>query len=71
MHLPLLQVADAAGLKKSQVVFDTDKSDGQFKKTACNDKLMKLRPDYKFKPMQQGVKESVDWFFANYDKARK
>lgn len=28
--------------------FDTSKSDGQFKKTASNEKLKKLRPDFKF-----------------------
>ncbi len=54
-----------------QVVFDTSKSDGQFKKTACNDKLRALRPDFKFTPMEQGVKEAVDWLSANYATARK
>lgn len=64
-------VADATGLPRERVVFDTTKSDGQFKKTACNDKLRKLRPDFKFKSIQEGIKESVEWFEANFDSARK
>jgi hypothetical protein len=35
------------------VVFDTTKSDGQFKKTACNYKLKEFMPDYKFTPLEQ------------------
>ena len=46
-------------------------ADGQFKKTACNDKLKSLRPDFKFTPMRQGLKEAVNWFEANYETARK
>jgi len=53
------------------IVFDTTKADGQFKKTANNAKLMRYRPDYTFLDMKEGVKRSVDWFVANYDVARK
>lgn len=53
------------------IVFDTSKSDGQFKKTACNKKLMSLYPDFKFTPIQQGIKEACVWFSANYEAARK
>lgn len=56
---------------KGEVVFDTSKADGQFKKTADNSKLRKLLPDFKFTPFQEGVKESVDWFVKNYETLRK
>mmetsp|Transcript_67357 Transcript_67357/g.161498 ORF Transcript_67357/g.161498 Transcript_67357/m.161498 type:complete len:318 (+) Transcript_67357:94-1047(+) len=56
---------------KGKVVFDTSKSDGQFKKTASNSKLRKLLPDYEFKPIKEGIKEAVDWFVQNYKTARK
>ncbi|XP_063610305.1 GDP-L-fucose synthase-like [Penaeus indicus] len=56
---------------KGEVVFDTSKSDGQFKKTASNAKLRKYLPDYKFTPIQQGIKETVNWFIENYESARK
>eukprot|EP00568_Trieres_chinensis_P010975 CAMPEP_0183290640 /NCGR_PEP_ID=MMETSP0160_2-20130417/264_1 /TAXON_ID=2839 ORGANISM="Odontella Sinensis, Strain Grunow 1884" /NCGR_SAMPLE_ID=MMETSP0160_2 /ASSEMBLY_ACC=CAM_ASM_000250 /LENGTH=316 /DNA_ID=CAMNT_0025451283 /DNA_START=58 /DNA_END=1008 /DNA_ORIENTATION=+ len=56
---------------EGEVVFDTSKADGQFKKTACNKKLRGLRPDYEFTSMEEGVQKSVDWFVENYEKARK
>ena len=40
---------------KGKVVYDTSKSDGQFKKTASNSKLKKLRPDFKFTPFDEGM----------------
>jgi GDP-L-fucose synthase len=54
-----------------KMVFDTTKSDGQFKKTASNAKLLKLFPEYKFTPMEKGVEDSVQWFLDNYESARK
>lgn len=56
---------------KGNLICDTTKADGQHKKTASNKKLRTFLPDYKFTPIQQGIKESVDWFVANYDTARK
>lgn len=56
---------------KGEVIYDTSKSDGQFKKTASNAKLRKYLPDFKFTPIKQAIKETCDWFVANYDKARK
>jgi len=56
---------------KGTLVFDKSKSDGQFKKTASNKKMMKIHPDFKFTPFKQALKETVEWFVANYDTARK
>lgn len=56
---------------KGKVVQDTSKSDGQFKKTASNAKLRKYLPDFKFTPFDKAVKETCDWFKANYETARK
>ncbi|XP_003738347.1 GDP-L-fucose synthase [Galendromus occidentalis] len=50
---------------------DPTKSDGQFKKTANNAKLRKYLPSFEFTPMEQAVKETVDWFVANFAVARK
>lgn len=63
-------VAKAIGYER-KVECDTTKADGQLKKTASNKKLRSYLPDYKFKPIEEGIQESVDWFVANYDKARK
>lgn len=46
-------------------------SDGQFKKTADNSKLMKMYGEYQFVPIESGIKKSVDWFKENYESSRK
>lgn len=46
-------------------------SDGQFKKTASNQKLRKYLPDFQFTAFEDGVKETIQWFHENYDLARK
>lgn len=56
---------------KGEIVYDTEKADGQFKKTADNGKLRKFLPDFKFTPIKQAIKETCDWFIANYETARK
>lgn len=64
-------VADNFGIMEDQIINDTSKADGQYKKTASNKKLRKYFTDFKFTPFKEGIKESVDWFIANYDTARK
>ena len=56
---------------EGEVLFDTNKADGQFKKTAANNKLRMHLPDYKFTTMEDGVKKAVDWFVEHYEVARK
>jgi GDP-L-fucose synthase len=34
-------------------------------------KLVALHPDFRFTPMEQGLRETCSWFKANYDTARK
>lgn len=53
------------------IVFDDAFSDGQFKKTADNSKLMKLNPDFEFTNMNKGIHNSVQWFVTNYNDCRK
>ena len=54
-----------------EVEFLTDKADGQFKKTASNTKLRKYLPEFKFTPIDVAIKETVEWFKANYETCRK
>lgn len=60
-----LMIRDAMKFE-GEVKFLTDKADGQYKKTACNDKLAGLRPDFEFTPMREGLQKACDWFVANY-----
>eukprot|EP00090_Calanus_glacialis_P010463 TRINITY_DN1884_c0_g1_i1.p1 TRINITY_DN1884_c0_g1~~TRINITY_DN1884_c0_g1_i1.p1 ORF type:complete len:317 (-),score=94.58 TRINITY_DN1884_c0_g1_i1:128-1078(-) len=56
---------------KGEVKFLTDKADGQFKKTASNAKLRKYLPEFQFVPTRQAIKDTVDWYVANYESARR
>ena len=64
------EIAKAAKYTK-ELQFDTTKSDGQFKKTADNAKLMSLYPDFQFTSFEEGIQKTVEWFWTNYDVARK
>jgi len=63
-------IAEAMNFQ-GNLVFDTSKADGQFKKTASNQKLKKLYPDVSFTPIKEGIKKSCQWFLDNYAHARK
>lgn len=62
-------VADAFGYKKS-LIFDSSYSDGQYKRTVTNKKLISLNPLFNFTPLPQAIKESVEWFKDNMATAR-
>ena len=55
----------------AEITWDKSGADGQFKKTASNDKLVKLLPDFEFTPFEEALDTSVKWFMDNYDLARK
>lgn len=59
------------GMFQGEVNYDTSKADGQYKKTASNDKLRRLHSSFEFTPFKEAVKKSVDWFVENYETARK
>ena len=51
--------------------FDSSYSDGQYKKTADNSKLIELYGNYNFTNIKDGIKNSVEWFINNYNNCRK
>lgn len=56
---------------KGKVIFDTSKPDGQFRKPTDNSKLKKYLPNFAFTPIEEGLKETVQYFIQNYENARK
>jgi GDP-L-fucose synthase len=50
--------------------FDESYSDGQFKKTADNNKLLELNK-YSFIRIEEGIKRTVEWFIKNFNECRK
>lgn len=63
------QLAKAFGFK-GDIRHDTTVPDGQHKKTASNAKLRQLLPKFQFTPFEQAMKETVEWYKANYQQAR-
>jgi len=56
---------------ENNMEFDTDKPDGQYKKTADNSKLMNLIKSFNFTPIEEGIAKTVYWFINNYNVCRK
>lgn len=56
---------------KGEVKWDTDKPDGQFRKPSDNSKIRHYLPDFKFTPLYDGLKETIEWFESNYENIRK
>jgi GDP-L-fucose synthase len=56
---------------KGEVKFDSSKPDGQFRKPSDNSKIRNYLPDFKFTPIEDGIKETVKWFIENYEITRK
>ena len=63
-------IADACEFS-GEIIFDETKPDGQFKKTASNQKLRSYLPTYAFTSIKEGILKSVLWFNENYDNVRK
>jgi len=57
---------------EENLYFEDGYSDGQYKKTASNTKMMKyLNYSFEFTPIKQGILDTVQWFIENYDNCRK
>jgi GDP-L-fucose synthase len=55
---------------ENNMMFDKEKPDGQFKKTANNSKLLGLIQNFEFTPIEDGISKTIDWFEYNYDNCR-
>jgi len=56
---------------QGEVEYLTDKADGQFKKTASNAKMRRYLPSFKFTPIKEALKDTVQWYIENFETARK
>jgi GDP-L-fucose synthase len=54
------------GFKKEDLIFDETKPKGQFRKPAKSDVT-----DFRFKSIEDGISETIEWFISNYEIARK
>jgi len=56
---------------KGDVIFDSSKPDGQLRKPSDNSVIKEMFPDYKFTPIKEGLRKSIEWFIENYENVRK
>lgn len=56
---------------KGSVKWLDDKPDGQYRKPASNERLLSIIPNLELTPIEVGIKETVEWFTENYERARK
>jgi GDP-L-fucose synthase len=55
---------------KGQIIFDTSKPDGQYRKPSNNSVLNSLNPDFKFTPISYGLESTIKWFLTKYPLVR-
>ncbi len=53
------------------IIFNSNYSDGQYKKTADSTKMKQLLYDFKFTDIKNGIENSINYFINNYENARK
>lgn len=56
---------------KGKIIFDNTKLEGIKKKNTSNEMFKNYFPTFKFTKLQTGLRETIDWFVANYEVARK
>jgi GDP-L-fucose synthase len=56
---------------KGELKWNLLKPDGQFRKPSDNGKIKNYLPDFKFTPLYEGLKETIEFFEKNYNIVRK
>ena len=56
---------------KNDIIYDESKPEGQYRKPSDNKPLVQLFPTFKFTPLKDGIKKTVDWFVENWPNVRK
>ena len=56
---------------KGNIIWDSSKPEGQFRKPSDNSIIRSIAPDFKFTPIEEGIHKSVKWFKDNYPNIRK
>jgi GDP-L-fucose synthase len=62
-------VAKAINLNLDQIMFDKTKPKGVHKKSMSNKNFIKISK-FKFLPLKDGIKKTINWYIKNYDKIK-
>ena len=60
-------ICNTLGIKDNDIIFDSSKPMGQHRKPAISNAPI----DFKFTKLEDGIKNTIDWFIQNYDIVRK
>lgn len=55
----------------NKITSDTSKSDGCLRKTVGGNYFKEIFPDFKYMSLEEGIKQTIEWFNINYDNCRK
>ena len=64
-------ISNTMGYDTDKITNDASKSDGCLKKTVDGSYFKKIYPEFKYRSLEDGIKETVSWFKENYDNCRK
>lgn len=53
-----------------EIIWDTSKPEGQYKKPSSNKRFIDLFPDFYYTDMEIGLKKTIDWFRNEYPNVR-
>lgn len=56
---------------RGRVIYDTNYSDGQYKKTATDSELLRYLPNFSFTNLRTGLTNTIQYFKTHYDLVRK
>ena len=56
---------------KGKVIFDSSKPDGQYRKPSDNSKLKSMFPDFEFTKVEDGIRNTIEWFEENVNQKRE
>jgi GDP-L-fucose synthase len=56
---------------KGNIIWDISKPEGQYRKPSDNSVIKSIAPDFKFTPIEEGLRKSIEWFIDNYPNIRK
>ena len=56
---------------KGEIIFNSDKPDGQYRKPSDRTKLSKYLPDFSWTPLDIGIEKTISWFEENFQNMRK
>jgi GDP-L-fucose synthase len=60
-------ICNILGISNNDIIFDSEKPMGQYRKPAISN----APDDFEFTKLEDGIKETIDWFIKNYNTIRK